>query len=64
MSGWNRRQLAMYWIFVAAAASGVAILNLAVERGDRPIVGAIVAAAVTFAAAWGLVLVIRVLRGR
>ena len=54
----------MYWIFVVAVATGVAILNDAVERGDRPIAGAIVAAAIAFAVAWGPVLVIRVIRGR
>lgn len=64
MSGWNRRQLGLYYVFIAAVVIGAVTLDLAIDRGDRSIAGAIVAAALAFAVAWGVVLVIRVLRDR
>lgn len=64
MSGWNRRQLALYWVFVAAVALGAAVLFRALDRGRLDIAFALVAVGLAFAVAMGIVLVVRVLRGR
>ena len=64
MSGWNRRQLALYWVFVGAVAIGVMVLSRAVATDRREIALALVAVGLAFAAAMGIVLVVRVLRGR
>lgn len=63
-SGWRRRALVLYWVFVAAVAIGVVTLSAAVEVNNRPVAFALVATGVVFAAAFGLVLAIRVSRER
>jgi hypothetical protein len=63
-SGWRRRALVLYWIFVAAVVIGVAILTAAIELDNRPVALALVTMGLIFATLFGVVLVIRVSRGR
>ncbi len=60
----SRRFLVAYWLFIAAAVVGSAILNRAVDVGDRPIAFVVVGVALGFAIAAGLLLMARVLRER
>jgi hypothetical protein len=63
-SGWSRRALALYWIFVAAVVAGTGVLAAAVRVEDRPIALALVAAGLAFAVAMGVVLLVRAGRER
>jgi hypothetical protein len=58
-SGWSRRALALYWIFLAAVVIGCWLLNAAMRSDDRPVALAVVLTGVAFAVAMGLVLVVR-----
>ena len=62
--GWRRRALVLYWVFIGAVIAGMSLLVAALRDDNRPISLAVVAAALGFAVAWGLVLLVRHRRER
>ena len=62
--GWRRRALVLYWMFIGAVIVGMALLVAALRDDNRPVSLAVVAAALGFAAAWALVVVVRHRRER